>query len=371
MVPHEEIAEKHERLRRLLSEHGLSGLLLTTRPNFAWITAGGCNAVNEASEAGVAPLLVTEDKLTAIANNIESRRLADEELDARQTGHAFDIAEFNWWEPDGRQKTLEKLTGGEAIGVDSGGGGMNLAAELTAARASLTDAEIARYREDQGDVTAALETVAREIEPGTTERVAAARIRGTLGGSGYRTAVCLVGADDRIDRYRHPIPTDQPIRERAMLVAVAERRGLFTAATRLVSFGALSDDLAARQRAVCEVHAAAVAATQPGRPMKDALAEIVAEYERQGYPDEWRLHHQGGSTGYNPRDTVVNPQTAAPIAPNQAFAWNPTITGAKCEDTFIATEEGPLMLTAPGPNWPAIEIERAGQTFRCAGILER
>jgi Xaa-Pro aminopeptidase len=371
MEPHEEIAEKHERLRRLLKEHGLSGLLLGTRPNFAWITAGGCNAINEASEAGVAPVLVTPDRLTVIANNIESRRIVEEELTPERVGSAFEVAEFNWWEPEGRQGAIQKVIGGRSLGVDAGGDGVSLAAEIAGARASLTEGEIERYQRDAPRVPEALETTARAIEPGTTEQEAAARLRGGLIAEGFRMAVCLVGADERIDQHRHPRPTDKPIRERAMLVAVAERHGLFVAATRLLSFGKVSEELAARQRAISEVHATAVAATRPGRPMKDALAEIFAEYERQGYPEAWRLHHQGGPTGYNPRDRIVNPQTAEPIAPSQAFAWNPTITGAKCEDTFVAAEDGPRMLTGPGDGWPVIEAERGGQTFRCAGILER
>ena len=58
-------------------------------------------------------------------------------------------------------------------------------------------------------------------------------------------------------------------------------------------------------------------------------------------PPWWRLHHQGGPTGYASREVIATPHTAVPIEVGQAFAWNPSITGAKSEETFVLTETGP------------------------------
>jgi hypothetical protein len=68
-------------------------------------------------------------------------------------------------------------------------------------------------------------------------------------------------------------------------------------------------------------------------------------YAGAGYPDEWRLHHQGGLTGYGSREVIATPSTNHVIAPGQAFAWNPSITGAKAEQTFVLTEAGPEIVT--------------------------
>ena len=51
--------------------------------------------------------------------------------------------------------------------------------------------------------------------------------------------------------------------------------------------------------------------------------------------------HQGGSTGYGSREVIATPRTADPIEVGQAFAWNPSITGAKAEETFVLTDAGP------------------------------
>jgi Xaa-Pro dipeptidase len=64
-------------------------------------------------------------------------------------------------------------------------------------------------------------------------------------------------------------------------------------------------------------------------------------YRDAGFPGEERLHHQGGTTGYGSREVIATPAMQHVIAANQAFAWNPSITGAKAEETFVLTESGP------------------------------
>jgi len=56
----------------------------------------------------------------------------------------------------------------------------------------------------------------------------------------------------------------------------------------------------------------------------------------QGFADEWKLHHQGGPAGYEPREFVATPITDNVISAGQVFAWNPSITGGvKSEDTVF------------------------------------
>jgi antitoxin VapB len=48
--------------------------------------------------------------------------------------------------------------------------------------------------------------------------------------------------------------------------------------------------------------------------------------------------------GYAAREVIANGETSQEIRPGQAFAWNPSITGAKAEETFILTERGPEVI---------------------------
>jgi hypothetical protein len=53
----------------------------------------------------------------------------------------------------------------------------------------------------------------------------------------------------------------------------------------------------------------------------------------RGSADEWRRHHQGGPTGYEPRDYLATAGSTAFVEERQAFAWNPSVPQLKCEDT--------------------------------------
>jgi antitoxin VapB len=86
-------------------------------------------------------------------------------------------------------------------------------------------------------------------------------------------------------------------------------------------------------------------ATRPSRTLADAFADCRRFYAEEGFPDEWTLHHQGGMTGYASREVIATPQTRQEIEVGQAFAWNPSITGAKAEETFVLIEAGPGVIT--------------------------
>jgi len=82
----------------------------------------------------------------------------------------------------------------------------------------------------------------------------------------------------------------------------------------------------------------------------------------------WTLHHQGGPTGYRPREFRATAESIQVIAPEQAFAWNPSITGTKSEDTVLAREPAPLVLTV-SMEWPVISAGPPGARFERPDIL--
>ena len=82
-------------------------------------------------------------------------------------------------------------------------------------------------------------------------------------------------------------------------------------------------------------------------------------YARVGFPDEWRWHLQGGLTGYEPREVLATPTSGEIIAAGQALAWNPTIAGAKVEDTILVGAESNEILTRTSL-WPVASIQIPG-----------
>ena len=86
-------------------------------------------------------------------------------------------------------------------------------------------------------------------------------------------------------------------------------------------------------------------ATRPGLTLADAFEECRRFYAEAGFPGGWRYHHQGGTTGYGSRETIATPDAHQEIRTGQAFAWNPSLEGAKTEETFVLGGDGPEVLT--------------------------
>ncbi|MDQ3823884.1 MAG: peptidase M24, partial [Actinomycetota bacterium] len=147
-------------------------------------------------------------------------------------------------------------------------------------------------------------------------------------------------------------PRGEPLGRLAMLVACARRAGLVASLTRFVSFGPLRPELADAFERLLRVDVAFNVATRPGVGVGEVFAAGVAAYRAQGFDEaEWRLHHQGGPTGYEPRDYLATAESAPAVERAQAFAWNPSAPSLKSEDTILATPDGPEILTVD-PTWP-------------------
>src|SRR5690554_4389651 len=139
----QEIAEKRERLNRLLQSLKLDALLVGRRDNFAWVTAGGDNHVALATEAGEGYLLIEPDRWTLVATNIETPRLTREEL--ADLPVPLDVEAAPWWQ--GVELTIERLIKGRRVGSDTGVAGTpNVGAALRELRLPLTAPECQRIR---------------------------------------------------------------------------------------------------------------------------------------------------------------------------------------------------------------------------------
>lgn len=359
-----EFAKKLERLRAWLAEERLEGVLLSRRDNFAWATAGGDNHVSSVTEVGVADLWVDQERAVVLASNIEAARIDEEEMGG------LDVELFAWpWYKDAEAE-IQRFVAGRHAASDTGKAGLRDRRNAIAAlRYQLVPEEIARY-EELGRLTAdAVESVAATVRRRETEFQVAARLMAALQERGLEPVVTLIAADGRIDRYRHPIPTDLAIERVAMLVSCARKGGLIASVTRLVHFGRLASDLMERHAAVTQLDAAIMARTRPGRTGAELFDEITRLYAEVGFPGEWERHHQGGATGYAGREWRATPSETRAVMEDQAFAWNPSITGTKSEDTIVVTAESFRILTRSRGRWPMRPVEIAGAVIERPDIL--
>lgn len=330
---------RRESLRALISPRGLDALLLRRPANFAWYTGGADNRVDHADPLGVAAILLTAEAEYVLTNNIEAPRMR-----AEQTPE-MEVAEHPWHV--GPEALLEELTGGP-VGSDAPSGAeSDLSAEIAPLRHVLDDEAIESYRRLGADAVAAVSEVAATVSPDTDELEAAAELAAACRRRGMFAPVLIAASGDRLRSYRHPIPRGGPFGGRAMLVVCAERGGLYANLTRMIVFDEPDPASARRQRACDEIlRRMREEATRPGKTLAEAFAACQAFYAEAGFPEGWRDHHQGGTTGYASREVVANPGAHQEIKTNQAFAWNPSLPGAKAEETFVLGPEGPEILTA-------------------------
>jgi Xaa-Pro aminopeptidase len=376
MASASELQVKQARLNAFLDRHNLDGVFLQRRNNFAWITCGRDNHIANNSPAGVAGILATKDgKRVCFTNTIEAPRFAGEEL----AGTGIEVVAYLWHDPKAGNKMLGGLLAGRNIGADVNDVGefdhlfaglSKLPDDFDELRWSLTDEEIARYRDGGRRASAAMEKACRAVRPGMTEHEIAGLLDHEVHASGSNPVVTLVAADDRLAHFRHPIPTDHKLVRYVMLVSCAQFGGLISNLTRFVHFGPIPDELRTRLQAVANVDATINLATKPGRTLGELFGVIAKSYADNGFPGEEKLHHQGGSTGYNGRDVFAEPHTTAKVLDGQAFAWNPSITGTKSEDTIVVLGDRIDVLTAASREWPKVVGKTPeGKTLERADML--
>lgn len=360
----DELREKEERAKLLLEEKGLGALLLSRVANFAWYTGGKSNYVNMAADFGAASLLITARDKYLVTDNIEASRLEREE-ELKEQGFQFVVTP--WHES---QKALTQLTTGLKLGADGPyPGALDLTSEVARLRHRLTPAEIERFRRLGRWSGEAIQAAARRSRPGMSEYEVAALLAQEALSRGVLPIVNLVATHQRIFDFRHPLPTDKKLERYAMLVLCGRKWGLVASATRLVHFGPLPHEVRRKEEAVAQVDGTFIAATRPGARISHIFKKAVEAYREVGYPDEWKLHHQGGAAGYEPREYVATLDSTEEVYAGQAFAWNPSITGTKSEDTIIVTEKGYEIITAVG-DWPKVPVQVEGQLIERPAILE-
>jgi antitoxin VapB len=365
-----EAIEKLERVRAYIADGDRSGVLLSRQFLVSWITAGMEDTVLRGQDPAFLSALVTKDGAYLVTSNIEARRLEGEE-NPGEVG--FEVVEVPWYE--GHFHTaLDDLVDVSKLANDGFGPGEDRSDDLQELRMRLTAGEADRMRALGADGCRALEDSVRTVRPGMTGREMAAELASRLEVDGIVPYAIFAGGDHRRRRYRHPNVSAAPFERDALVVIVGVRGGLNVAATRTVTIGEPDPDLAERHLIAAEAEAAAILATRPGNTYGQALQAQLDVYEARGYHDEWRNHTQGGPIGYGAREFGPGPLAAPdrftewPVEVGHAVAWNPTVQGAKAEDTFLVGEDENEMVSNSS-TWPTVEVEVDGRVFTRPAIL--
>jgi Xaa-Pro aminopeptidase len=366
----DEVAEKLERIRGYLADASRNGVVLTRQFLVSWITAGMEDVILRGQDGSFVWAVVTQDGAYLVTSNIEARRLrAEEGLDAL----GFEVIEVPWYEGH-FESAIGDLADTDRLANDGSGPGEDAADELQSLRLRLTAGEQARMRGLGADACVALEDTMRELTAGVSGTDLAGEVSRRMEKRGIFPFAILAGGDDRRAGFRHPTASADAIGRDAMVVIVGVRGGLNVALTRTASIGDPDSTLAERHLVTAEAEARAIEATRPGNTYGKALQAQLDTYDAHGYRDEWRHHTQGGPIGYGAREFGVAP-LAAPdrytdrmVEVGHAVAWNPTVQGAKSEDTFLVGDESNEMITNSS-TWPSITVPVNEGTFSRPAIL--
>jgi Xaa-Pro dipeptidase len=350
-------ATKLSRVREWLHGSAADAVVLTGAGPVAWATGGLTNPIERGHPASPLWIVVREDGETAITTEVEAPRLAAE------GDLQMPLEAVPWFEGSAFTDTATRASGVTHAQIASDGSafGIDASDELALLRLPLVEHEQERLRALARDAALALEEALRAFRPGEPDREIQARIADALERRGALAVCLIVGGDERIERFRHPLSTGAPVEHVVMAVVVAERGGLHAAATRYASAGALPHAVEQARRVALEVESAMLAACTVGASYGSVLATCDSAYEAAGHPGAWREHYQGGPIGYRQREFELAPSQVAGsilaqarLAPGHAVAWNPSVAGGgKAEDTYLLGSDGLTRITDSG-DWPVL-----------------
>jgi Xaa-Pro dipeptidase len=349
------------RLRDVLVRSASPGLVLTSPGSVAWATGGANPPVDRSAPVDVVWVAASADGVQVITTDVEAARMRTEGPFAEL---GWPVVAVPWWDPDAFVRAAENVLGQPASALGSDGHpafGIDVAHDLTTTRMALTAPDVEAIRALAVDAAGAVEAALKLWHSGESDRVIAGRIAESVEAFGGCAPVLLVGGDDRLRRFRHPVATGAAIHDIAMAVLVASRGGLHVALTRYVgrphAAAGLADDLAT----VRQIHAQVLKRCMPGATAGAVLDELEGAYAVHGHPQAWRQHYQGGPIGFAQREFEIAPGQRASdwwdhaFAVHTAVAWNPSLSGgAKDEDTYLLSDGGIELLTSTG-SWPTVE----------------
>jgi Xaa-Pro dipeptidase len=360
-----ELQIKHDKIKKLLEEKKLDGIVFTTHSSFKWLSCGRANDVLKNENASLVYFFITPDKRYFIASRSDSFRVMAEELG----GLEYEAVLYNWYN-ESVFDAIKRLGDYKKIGSDfAGDSTVFIPGEISSIRAELTEFEIIRYKKTCAEYTALLTDYCLSIKPGMTEIEIANGLLCAGADRHIRFPALMVGSDERISLYRHPAATDKKAEKYVLFATVIEREGICANVSRSVYFGAAPEELKAKQDVVNTLEASYQAYSTPGVTLGEIFEKGKKAYGDTGYAGEWENHLQGGISGYSPLEFLAFENSPVKIKENNIVVWNPTIKGAKSEDPVHISKNGPLQYTIDS-RWPSKEYTISQKKFIRPVILE-
>ena len=347
----DDLPVKLDRLAAVAAAAGAHTLVLSEPATLTWLLGCRVNVPQTLDTACLDAVLTFGNavpRITIVTNRIEAPRLQDTEL----AGLEADWTVLDWW----ASRPAQLPTGAQVAGDREAAGRLPLAGQIAVARRQLTGRQSHLLAAVCGDTAAAATAAAAQLRPTDSEYHAAALFARELVERRLDPIVLMVAGAQRMPDHRHPLPTAAALGGRAMLVACGRRDGLVASVTRIVSFTPVSAGDRRRYLDLLHVEQAFLDATAVGATLGDIVTAGTVAYAANGFdPNEWHRHHQGGFSGFQPREFPAHPGSEATVPDSAVLAWNPSGAGWKVEDTTLVDAAGVHPLVHDD-RWPTVQV---------------
>ena len=346
----DDIKIKQARIRNFLKENNYTGVVITSREQFAWVTSGGDNHVVRNSNLGFGSLVFTHDQQYLVAHTMDAARLLNEQV----PNQGFELIAMQWSDGDIRSKAAE-LVGGTVVTDTDFDGMINVYTQLTDLHYPMTQLEVERLRWLGTTTDRLFSDFAQSVKPGETEHEIATKFHCAHLNANLAVDVLIVGSDEHCFLYRHPLPTHKPLEKYLMLHSSARRWGLHCNLTRFVHFGKPTEEIRKVYNAASNIAAKVILSLAPGVKFSEILAWQKQWYAEENYSNEWKNHFQGGPTGY----VIVDAGrcfTNKVVQVNQPYEWFITVTGTKVGELVLLSTSGREILSYQDSSWPQLNI---------------
>ncbi|MCG8500045.1 MAG: hypothetical protein MJB12_06515 [Firmicutes bacterium] len=334
----EDFLYKVEAIRNILKEKNFDGIEINSQANFSYVTRGR-GFIGLASTVACGSLFITLDRICLVSENIEIMRLYQEQLDSNPLVEAIG---YSWDEPQKRETVVKQIKGDLKIATEN-----ELEEELFKLRTIMTPYDREEYKKLGYDTAALIQEICKNIKKGVGEYELAGEISNKLWSNNIEPVTILIAFDERALKYRHPVMAGNRLDNYALVGICGRRNGLIVSLSRDVLINR-DEEMIQKHMKCAKVSAAFLSNLKIGNTAQNVFEKGLLAYQEQGYPLEYKEHHQGGLTGFVPRELRVNIGCTHLVRKDEAYAFNPTIQGSKCEDTVLVTENGIEIMTYTG-----------------------
>lgn len=354
MTSFRDFSDKVEEIRQIIRDKKADALIINSQANFSYVTRGR-GFIGLASIASCCSLILTMDEVYIVSDNIESNRLIVDQIGQDKFVKVLD---YPWNNPQQKDELFYSILGSKIVLSED-----DVAKELFMLRTVFSDSDIEDYKRLCAESAIILEKICKnDIVKGMSEYELAGVISKKLWEENIEPITILIGFDERAFKFRHPVMAGAQLENYALIAICARRNGLIASLTRNILVET-DEELLEKHKKCAYVDAVFTHSIKAGNNIRNLYKEASRAYKKVGYEGEQNYHHQGGLTGFVPRELKADDNSDHIIRNNEAFAFNPSLQGAKTEDTILLTKDGVEVMTYTG-SYTYVDIEIDGIVYQ-------